>query len=203
MGISAGLRSHANELLALAKSTVDPGLAEVHRRRAISAAYYALFHLLVEESTYVVASTWSSVLRDGLHRTYDHTDMKNVCERFKKRNLEQKYVGLFDKASTALSRGTSGGSIVKIGNDFRIVVTAFVDLQEARHIADYQANCTHEQLEAENNVAKMNEAFDGWAIVKGSDLANLLLFMFHMKDKVETVVKHLNATSVTKDGDET
>ena len=47
-------------------------------RRAVSGAYYALFHLLISETV----KHWSlDVLRDGLARMFDHRVMAKASER--------------------------------------------------------------------------------------------------------------------------
>src|ERR1700682_5193702 len=46
-------------------------------RRAVSTAYYALFHLLIDEAV----GNWSVARQRGvLARTFDHGKMKSVCE---------------------------------------------------------------------------------------------------------------------------
>jgi hypothetical protein len=46
-------------------------------RRAVTTAYYALFHLLIEEAV----SNWSIARqRSILARTFDHGKMRSVCE---------------------------------------------------------------------------------------------------------------------------
>ena len=52
-------------------------------RRAASAAYYALFHLLVEEGTRLMLSgTKRKPLRDCLARAFHHGKMKTVSKQF-------------------------------------------------------------------------------------------------------------------------
>lgn len=47
-------------------------------RRAVSAAYYAVFHFLIAEAT----SNWASIpLRTALGRAYDHGVMKTASNR--------------------------------------------------------------------------------------------------------------------------
>ena len=50
-------------------------------RRAISSAYYALFHLLVEEASsgVVAGDATRRGLRPLVGRTYDHGEMRKVC----------------------------------------------------------------------------------------------------------------------------
>jgi hypothetical protein len=48
--------------------------------RAISAAYYALFHLLVREATAALVS--DPKLRQLVPRAFDHSEMKQACRPF-------------------------------------------------------------------------------------------------------------------------
>ena len=60
------------------KPRIPAKSVSVSLRRAISAAYYALFHLLISES----ARNWSQTdLRGSLSRAYDHGIMKAASNR--------------------------------------------------------------------------------------------------------------------------
>jgi hypothetical protein len=57
------------------KESTDPKQASL--RRAVSTAYYALFHLLVDEAV----SKWAvERQRSILARTFDHGKMKGICD---------------------------------------------------------------------------------------------------------------------------
>ena len=70
------------DLLAQAKQLIGaaPGAVEADLRRGISSAYYALFHLLIQE-------TMSSVVidpsfRPKVARALQHGSMRTVCEKY-------------------------------------------------------------------------------------------------------------------------
>ena len=66
------LLEHALQLI----HVVPP--SQLTLRRAVSAAYYGVFHYLVAEST----SNWNNVsLRTALGRAYDHGTMKTASNR--------------------------------------------------------------------------------------------------------------------------
>jgi hypothetical protein len=90
-------------------------------RRAVSTAYYALFHLLIHEATTTLIA--APVVRGRFSRAFDHGDMKAASKDFA-------------TATTAkqLAKLTGG---VAIPPDLQTVANTFVDLQEARHEADY------------------------------------------------------------------
>src|SRR5438132_9883570 len=70
----------ADDLLGLAQHLASLYPAHPHQaslRRAVSTAYYALFHLLVSEATL----NWARVeLRPALGRLFDHGPMKAAAE---------------------------------------------------------------------------------------------------------------------------
>jgi hypothetical protein len=92
-------------------------------RRAVSTAYYALFHLLVEEA----GQRWSgsSEARTGMERAFQHGPMKNTSMQFRKKIWE-------DWHSNQRA----------IPSAIQKIASAFVNLQEERHAADYD---NHEQ----------------------------------------------------------
>ena len=71
--------AHHDELMAHALVLVHTlPQSETILRRAVSAAYYAVFHLLIFEAT----EHWDNGgLRTTLGRAYDHSLMKTTCNR--------------------------------------------------------------------------------------------------------------------------
>src|SRR5216684_8102629 len=71
----------ADDLLELAKDLANLHPKNPHQaslRRAVSTAYYALFHLLISEAT----SNWSRPeLRAILARVFDHGPMKQAADK--------------------------------------------------------------------------------------------------------------------------
>jgi len=82
----------ANQLLrqAIGLAEQDPKKPlQANLRRAVSSAYYALFHLLVSESTAQIAGTApdNARLRLALSRAYAHGDMAMVAKWFEGQQL--------------------------------------------------------------------------------------------------------------------
>lgn len=81
-------------------------------RRAVSTAYYALFHLLIDEAV----SKWAvERQRSVLARGVEHSRIKRVCDEI-------------------LKNFKSGAPIPE---DLRYVAETFMQLQHQRHLADY------------------------------------------------------------------
>jgi uncharacterized protein (UPF0332 family) len=99
-------------------------------RRAVSTAYYALFHYLVDEACCAQIGTQNSQKehRHALARAFVHTSMKEACTSFASGQLKASIV-------KKLPRNSKG--IYPIPVEISDIAGTFVELQEKRHIADY------------------------------------------------------------------
>ncbi|VTU00681.1 Uncharacterized protein OS=Granulicella tundricola (strain ATCC BAA-1859 / DSM 23138 / MP5ACTX9) GN=AciX9_0251 PE=4 SV=1 [Gemmataceae bacterium] len=133
-------------------------------RRAISAAYYALFHMLIHEATTLLVS--DPALLALVPRAFNHGEMRSGCEQF-----------LDDKK---LPKHLSSVIGAAIPGDLKVVATAFVLLQQRRHEADYDVARTLNRADALTVLRIAKDAFEAWERVRGQQaatvfLANLLL----------------------------
>lgn len=122
-------------------------------RRAVSTAYYALFHLLIEDAT----SRWSGHKhsRLGFARAFEHANMDRASRAFQKPSW----------------RGFDGSNVV-IPADLRAVARAFVRLQEERHRADYNYAARFSRTDVQAWVSQVQDAFRQWAAVRKSPVAD-------------------------------
>ncbi len=148
-------------------------------RRAVSAAYYSLFHLLIESSVEHLAKNWCEPIQIGIHRAYGHKDMKTVCEIFKLQTLSQKYRFLL-----------ADGISTTVPDALKKVACAFIDLQDLRHAADYQISPDIAAEDICRGVLRASEAFEQWKSVSTTEHAKLLLTMLLLKDKIELISKN-------------
>lgn len=157
--------SQPRALLALARKLVSlkaKKLDDAPLRRAISTAYYSLFHLLSDAATelFVAAdSPYAGVIR----RCHDHKPMKDVSEMFARGNRPKLFQGL---AAPAISE------------ELKLVARAFVELQLERHTADYDRQGTTPPAKAMELVDLAERAFRAWETVKGSDEARIYVSSF-------------------------
>ncbi len=151
---------------ALLLASLDPRRPkQVNLRRAISSAYYALFHLLTAEASGMYAT--DAGLLAQIVRTYNHGEMKRVSMYF---------------ANNRLPRALQPASgVYATPPELKNVAQTFVDLQEARHDADY--NLAHQVTRGGTLalVQRIQQAFADWNQVKRMDdgrvyLACLLLW---------------------------
>jgi hypothetical protein len=99
---------------------------QANLRRAISSTYYAMFHLLVDEACRVQigAQHNQAAFRRVLGRAFVHTIMKEACKSFSGGTLKK-----------GVAKGLPAGFIVPA--EIRDLALAFVELQDNRHLADY------------------------------------------------------------------
>jgi hypothetical protein len=130
-------------------------------RRAVSASYYALFHLLIHEATRMLVSGASlDTLRTLVARAFAHTTMNEAC-----------------RASAATQLPPAVAAVVQgpVPRDLREVAQAFVDLQEARCEADYDLAHRISRSEAGALVDQTERAFAAWQRVRGGLTAKVFL----------------------------
>lgn len=145
--------SYHEELLSLALDLTDSqkNATQAELRRAVSTAYYALFHLLVAEA----ALNWSrDSSRSALARMFDHGLMKRLSDK----TADPKAMPF---------RGEDAGVVARL----RAVAEAFVRLQDNRHIADYDNGKTWNRSQALYEVYTAADAFMDWKAIRHTDIA--------------------------------
>lgn len=139
-------------------------------RRAISTAYYALFHLLTGEGSKILKV--SDEARKVSRRAYEHGGMKRASERFTRRNAANspEWAG-YSKASPSSRTALA------------FVAEVFVLLQRARHEADYDHQRLWSRTETMTHVQRADEAFSQWKTVRESELARSYLLALLLGDR--------------------
>jgi hypothetical protein len=129
-------------------------------RRAVSTAYYALFHFLIDEACRLVFGTAHNRrhLRFALSRAFDHGAMK------------------------AASKSFAGGTLpatfdwkLPIPADLSFVADTFIALQEERHDADYNLARSFRREEAVVVIASVEQCFALWPTIQNDDSTRLYL----------------------------
>src|SRR6202165_3107739 len=132
------LIEHANFLSQLNLPN-DPN--QVDLRRSISAAYYALFHLLTTEA----AQNWKhQSQRNRFARMFDHGRMKTCSSKVSSRPLP------------------SVPAEIPIASDLKSVVDSFVALQQARHTADYDNSKVWSRTQVYETIRQAKKAMTSW-----------------------------------------
>jgi len=127
---------------------------EASLRRAVSTAYDALFHLLIDEAV----SKWAvERQRSILARVFEHDKMKRVCAEI-------------------LAVVKSGGPL---SPELNTVALNFIRLQQHRHTADYDNSKNWSHSDVERVLSRATDAFIAWRAISTQDAAqDYLLQMF-------------------------
>jgi len=146
--------AYADELLALAQDIASLYPRHPHQpslRRAVSTAYYALFHLLISEAT----SNWSRPeLRAALGRVFDHGPMKQAAD---KKVLE---------LNTYFKEKPPEGPQRIVSFHLHKVADTFAQAQYHRNEADYNTARDWELTEVLLHIDGIAEAFKSWNIIR-------------------------------------
>jgi hypothetical protein len=139
-------------------------------RRAVSAAYYALFHLLVADGARLLSPPRPPGLRLRIGRAFTHGVMSNICKGFVEANA-----AAAQGRSSRLPNATRVLLVFPLEPALVNVLEAFVDLQEARHQADYDLTKSWNRLGAATHVATARGVFTNWQAIRHSPNATVLI----------------------------
>jgi hypothetical protein len=127
-------------------------------RRAISTAYYALFHLLVDEATKMLVSDPS--LRRLVGRAFIHDEMRQASISFR---------------SAGLPPHVDAVCGVPVPPELQRVAEIFAELQDARHEADYKLDRTFTRADSRYLVDRAGQAFQAWQAIRSEPIAKVYL----------------------------
>lgn len=134
---------------------------QANLRRAVSGSYYALFHMLVADSTRSLlgATQQSQRSRDVLARTYSHAEMAKSSKSFS---------GGWGALPESIKRCLPSG---QVDPGVMLVAKTFAELQEERHRADYDLSDPFLRDEALELVQSARNAAEDWSRVKDTESA--------------------------------
>jgi len=144
----------------------------VDLRRAVSAAYYALFHHLSAAAVLQIAPQVSPRTANRIHRWLDHAEMKKVCREFAAAHLNAPLRELLGPTASA---------------DMQIVASNFIKLQEARHSADYDPGYQLGWEEARELIESAVFAYGAWERITPSAESNIFVLSLFLWKKWEVV----------------
>lgn len=134
-------------------------------RRAVSSAYYALFHFLIDRSVRSIVGTNpdDEPIRAIVTRRYLHKTMNSVCR--------ETSLGKFS-GKAALTLQTVP---LEIPEALRDIASTFVELQSERHDADYDIGRRFTRGEATLLVERAAAAFDNWQSIASTQATRFFL----------------------------
>jgi hypothetical protein len=141
----------------------DPSQAGL--RRAVSTAYYSVFHLLFEHAS--LRWQGSPEAKTGLERGFGHGSMKNASMQFRNTIWQDWY-----------------GGQQAVPPELRKVARVFFDLQDARHTSDYNNHKQWSPSDVQARLDTARSAFQDWDSVCTDPMAgNYLLAMLLPKPR--------------------
>jgi uncharacterized protein (UPF0332 family) len=159
----------ARKLLTVAKLLVGTNRkgapSQASLRRAVSTAYYALFHALVGAAAdlFVGRTKRSTPRYTTVYRAFDHRRMREGSEAIDKPVLAA-------KAKNALG-------VAAAQQELRDVASAFVTLQQRRHWADYAPTGSISRSDAQDLVGQAELAIAQLKAADADQRANWLAFL--------------------------
>ncbi len=164
--------AYADELLQLAREIVNLHPNEAHQgslRRALSTAYYALFHLLISDA---VASCTEPRLRASLARMFDHGPMMQASER--------KMSALKDFFKQRPAKGQE----YDLNDHLYSIAETFSEAHYNRHEADYNLIREWQPTEVSLLIERVADAFNRWSIIRENPAArDYLISMLPSREK--------------------
>ena len=164
----------ADDLLALAQdiAKLPSGTRrQANLRRAVSTAYYALFHLLISEATL----NWARPeLRPVLGRLFDHGPMRSSSVT-SKAELNEYFMGNPPESPERT-----------VAQHLWTVCETFIQAQQRRKDADYNMGREITETDTLTQIESVTEAFKSWNIIRDEATAQAyLLSMLGNKDRQE------------------
>ena len=164
--------AYADDLLRYARQMAEQYPNEAHQpslRRALSSAYYALFHLLICDA---VANCADPGFRAALARMFDHGPMKNVCE-----NSVERIKNLFHPNPPGEPERT-------IQYHLHNVADTFSQAQQNRNDADYNLLKEWQPDQVSLLVEPIEDAFKSWYVIRDDQAAqDFLISMLPTREK--------------------
>jgi hypothetical protein len=136
---------------------------QANLRRAISSAYYALFHFLVHRSSrFLIGNVRErKPLRHALARAYDHGEMASAAKSFYGGTLPapiQWHVGK-----------------LMVTAELKQMAGLFLEAQEQRHLADYDLTAVFRREEAIALIERVRQVFEDWDAIADDPATHFFL----------------------------
>lgn len=155
--------AYADDLLAVAQDLADLDAGnprEATRRRSISTAYYALFHLLISEA---VANWQRAEQRYILARLFDHGPMNTAA------------LNKISELNAYLNADPPSGPQRTLAENLHNIAAAFVAAQQARFDADYNVGEEVTETMMRTEIERVADAFHSWRTIRDEPDAQMFL----------------------------
>lgn len=137
-------------------------------RRAVSAAYYAIFHLLSMET----AKNWKRPAeRFTVARMLDHTPMANVCKAKR------------DKLNEYFKTKPAQGHDLNVLRHLHAIANTFVDMLQHRTTADYNGAIKWSRTDVLEKIESVEAAFQSWHEIRDEHEAQNFLVTLLLRER--------------------
>jgi hypothetical protein len=138
-------------------------------RRALSTAYYALFHFLIREAVRQLGPNLSEENFNRAYRWFDHGAMYRVARAF-----SQEIVRIPNSKDVLVQSNSRG---------VQFIALHFAELQELRHSADYDPGASFLRADVLDDLDGVGTVFLLWPVVKKLPETSTLLLSFLLWEK--------------------
>lgn len=142
---------HAEDLLAVAER-YDLTSTEAEKRRCISTAYYAVFHLIVESIVHRLIPAENAYAQNMARRALAHTTLKDVCSSLAPQGQQSPPV-------KAPASWRDAQYAEDVDPKLSSIATRIIDMHRWREIADYDLYMRVWQASAESQLERAREVF--------------------------------------------
>lgn len=137
-------------------------------RRAVSTAYYALFHLLSSE----MAKNWKRPAeRSTLARMLDHLPMSRVCTHKR------------DELNAYFKTTPQAGRELDVRRHLHRMTNTFIEMLQHRHAADYDGDTKWSRTDVLNKIQAVEDAFSSWREIQSEHEAQNFLVTLLLKER--------------------
>lgn len=137
-------------------------------RRAVSSAYYGLFHELVSAgATFIVSGRERRPMRSLVSREFDHSVMRAAARAF---------IGMSSNAWVGLLEAPASDDLTQVAG-------AFVELQAQRHSADYDIDARFIRSDVLTLVSRADSAARALRRIAGTHEAECFLLALQFRGR--------------------
>ncbi len=137
-------------------------------RRAVSTAYYAIFHLLSMET----AKNWKRPAeRFTVARMLDHTPMAKACTAQR------------DELNTYFKTRPTQGHDLDVLKHLHAIANTFVDMLQQRITADYNGAIKWSRTDVLEKIESVEAAFQSWREIRDEHEAQNFLVTLLLKER--------------------
>ena len=147
----------------------DPDASQADLRRGISTLYYCLFHELTGLGSDLI-SKGNLALRQQVTRAFGHQLMRKVCDAYARSSQP------LPKPLFRLSGNPPDSRLL-------IIAEAFIALQEARHVADYDITAEFGSFDAANLIQMLVAARQSLGALQGHPDLTVFLAALLLHDR--------------------